>query len=68
MHLRILSLLNVFSGGLKGLDHCSLTLPNTPELESHLTTFIIDNNGKGEKWVDYAKNQVSELLQIKLYK
>jgi len=57
-HLRIISLLNVFSGGLQDLDHCSLALPNTTELESHLNTFIIANNGKGEKWVDYGKKQV----------
>jgi len=68
MHLRIISLLNFFSGGLKALDYCSLALPNTTELESHLNTFIIANNGKGEKWVDYARKQVSSIVfSIKLY-
>jgi len=67
MHLRIISLLNVFNGGLNVFDYCSLALPNTTDLESHLNTFIIDNNGKGERWVDYGRKQVSELLSIKLY-
>jgi len=58
MHLRIIYLLDFFSGGLKAMDNCSLSLPNSSELESHLNTFIIDNNGKGEKWVNYAKKQV----------
>jgi len=66
MHLRIISLLDFFSGRLKALDYCSLSLPNNSELETHLTTFIIDNNSKGEKSVDYANNQVSELTPIKL--
>jgi len=58
MHLRILSHLDFFSGRLQALDYCSLTLPNTPELESRLTSFIIAGNGKGEKWVNYGNKQV----------
>jgi len=50
-----------------GLLQLTLALPNSSELESHLNTFIIDNNGKGEKWVDYGRKQVSGLLSIKLY-
>jgi len=68
MHLRIISLLNFFSGGLQALDYCSLALPNSSELERTLNTFIIDNNGKGEKWVDYGNKQVSSFVfSIKLY-
>jgi len=59
MHLRITSLLHFLSGGLTALDYCSLSLPYTSELDSHLTKFISANNSKGEKWVDYANKQVN---------
>jgi len=59
VHLKIISLLDSFNGRLKALDYCNLSIPNTSEVESHLTAFIIGNNSKGEKWVDYAKKQVT---------
>jgi len=59
MQSRIITLLNFFTGRLKALDYVSLSIPNTTELESQLNTFIIANNGKGEKSVHYGKKQVS---------
>jgi len=68
MSLRILSLINVLSGGLKALDYCSLSLPIKYDMDSYLNTFIIANNAndkygssKGIKSLDWANNQVSEL-------
>jgi len=58
MHLRLICILNVFSGGLKALDYCNLSVPNTSELDDNLNSFIIAN-GSRKGITDYANNQVS---------
>jgi len=60
MHLRIISLLNFFSGGLKALDYCNLSVPDASELDDNLNSFITAN-GSRKGITDYANNQVSYL-------
>jgi len=64
MDLRILSLLQFASEGLKALNYCSLSLPNTPEVDTHLNILIAKCSTKGTKWTDYANKQVSHLILI----
>jgi len=59
MELRIVSLLNVASGGMtKTLRTVSLSLPNTPEVDKALNAFIRKSANKGVKMVDYANAEV----------
>jgi len=58
LDLRIISLLDLASEGMKTLTFCSLSLPNTPKIDSHLKTSIENSLRKGEKTVDYENKEV----------
>jgi len=64
MELRILSLLNVASGGMTTLSTVSLSLPNTPEVDKALNTFIGNSFNKGVKIIDYDNAEVYGLIII----
>jgi len=64
MELRILSLLNVASEGMKTLSTVDLSLPNTPEVDKALNTFIGNSSNKGVKMVDYDNAEVYGLITI----
>jgi len=61
---KAISLLLLAGEALCNLTYCDLTLPNTPEIEDALTTFIGNIFCKGQKTVDYANKQVRLLFLI----
>jgi len=59
MHLRMISLLKFFSGGLQALDLCSLSIPCTIQLESRLKKFSFANGLRRKGKIHYTGKMAS---------